>query len=141
MFNFQIKTYREGLTPSKPHFFILSRGLNTGKPLDELCPNCFLVETDSEESRNFHYWLCYALWQTDHFKPHLIGSVIPFIHISTLRNCLEVAKSKALKDRAAYIKSLALLQDFEKKAKILKQQVELFSQVKKAIFFKILYAE
>ncbi len=138
MFNFQIKTYREGLNPSKPHFYILSRGNNTGKPLETPCTNCFLVETETEEARNFHYWLSYALWQTDYFRPYLIGSVIPFIHTKTMRNILQAATNKALKDRRAYLEGLALIQDFEKKAQILKKQTELIQQVKKAIFYKIL---
>lgn len=138
MFKFKIKTYREGLAFSESHFFILSRGTNAGKPLEKPCANCFLVETDHLEARHFFYWLTYALWQTDFFKPHMVGSVVPFLHIATVRKGLKIARDKVLKDRRAYLKSLALLRDFEKKAEILNKQMELIAQVKKAIFFKIL---
>ncbi|MFC2186867.1 DUF6943 family protein [Fulvivirgaceae bacterium LMO-SS25] len=138
MHTFHIKTYRKGFTSSKPHFFVLSKGLNAGKPLETPCPNCFAIITESEEARNFYFWLSYGLGQAQAFTPHLTGSVIPFIRIGDVRVALLAGQAKALKDRRKYLKSLALLQDFEKKAKILQKQVELVKQVKRAIMFRIL---
>ena len=138
MHTFQIKTYRKDFTSSKPHFFILSKGLNAGKPLETPCPNCFTINTESEEARNFYFWLSYGLWQARAFTPHLTGSVVPFIRLSDARAVLLAGQEKALKDRRKYLKSLALLQDFEKKSKILQKQVELVKQVKRAIMFQIL---
>lgn len=138
MHTFQIKTYREGFTSSKPHFFILSKGLNAGKPLETPCPNCFVVIIETEEGRNFYFWLAYGLWQAQAFKPSLTGSVIPFIRVGDARAVLLRGEERAMKDRSKYLKSLALLQDFEKKSKILQKQVELVKQVKRAIMFQIL---
>ncbi|MEQ9289603.1 MAG: hypothetical protein RIG77_21930 [Cyclobacteriaceae bacterium] len=138
MHTFQIKTYREGFTSTLPHFFILSKGLNAGKPLETPCPNCFAIITESEEARNFYFWLSYGLWQAQAFKPHLTGSVVPFIRIGDAKSVLLAGQEKAMKDRRKYLKSLALLQDFEQKAKILQKQVELVKQVKRAIMFQVL---
>lgn len=60
MYKFHLKTYREGFSSIKPHFFILSKGLNAGKPLDIPCPNSFSVVTETEEERNFFFWLSTA---------------------------------------------------------------------------------
>lgn len=138
MHNFQIKTYKDGLTTVKPHFFMLSRGSNSGKPLEKPCPNCFMIITDTEEVKNFYFWLAYGLWQAQGFYPHLIGSAIPFLRIGDAKAVLLAGASKALKDRTKYLKSLALLQEFEKKSKVLEKQVELVKQVKRAIMFRIL---
>lgn len=138
MHTFQIKTYRESFQSAHPHFFILSKGLNAGKPMDTPCPNSFAIVTPSAEARNFYYWLAYGLWSAQAFTPHLTGSVIPFIRIGDARAVLEAGQLKALKDRSKYLKSLALLQDFEQKSKILEKQIHLVKQVKRAIMYQIL---
>lgn len=138
MHTFQIKTYRNGTSISKPHFFILSKGKNAGKPLEIPCPNCFVLVTDSEESRNFYFWLAFGLWQSLGFTPYLTGSAIPFLRIGDLKIVLLAGQQKAMKDRRKYLKSLALLQDFDQKSKILEKQTELIKQIKKAIMFQIL---
>lgn len=48
MKTFRIKTHRASLTYSEPHFFILNKGLNSGKPLNNPCPNCFVCITTDE---------------------------------------------------------------------------------------------
>jgi len=138
MHNFQMKTYRDGLTTTKPHFFMLSKGNNSGRPLEKPCPNCFMIITDTEEERSFYFWLAYGLWQAQGFYPHLIGSAISFLRIGDAKAVLSAGAEKALKDRNKYLKSLALLQDFEKKSKVLEKQVELVKQIKRAIMFRVL---
>lgn len=138
MYTFHMKTYRDGLTTTKPHFFILSRGNNAGKPLEKPCANSFMIITDTEEGKNFYFWLAYGLWQAQGFYPHLIGSAIPFLRIGDAKAVLLAGASKALKDRTKYLKSLALLQDFDKKSKVLEKQLKLIKQVKRAIMFRIL---
>lgn len=138
MHNFQIKTYSETQAIPAPHFFILSRGRNAGKPLEASCPNCFVVLTQTEEAKNFYYWLVYGLWQAQAFHPLQLGFVIPLLRIGDTKRLLLDSRERVMRKRAEYLKSLALLQDFEKKAKVLAKQQELINQVKKAIMFKVL---
>jgi len=58
----KIKTYSKGQSISKHHFFILSKGLNAGKPLTEPCPNCFVFHAENEQEKDFYYWLVFCLW-------------------------------------------------------------------------------
>lgn len=90
MLNFEIKTHRVGITYEKPHFFILNKGLNSGKPLQEPCPNCYVITTQSEEDKNTLFHLTMMLQIAGFYKPFLKGSVIPFI---TINDCLNVLKS------------------------------------------------
>ena len=80
----RITCYSAGQQLPGIHFFILSKGLNAGKPLDAACPNCFVFSCKSEEDRDKYFWICYGLWQSNHFRVHLVGSVIPFLRKSEL---------------------------------------------------------
>ena len=78
---FQLKTYRPGMKEEKNAFFILNKGLNSGKPLKEPCPNCFVCTCNNSEDKEKLHWLVFALWQSKEVKPLLIGSVIPYVRI------------------------------------------------------------
>lgn len=83
MSNLKIKTYN-GSEYGSHTFFILSRGNNSGKPLNEPCPNCFVCECSSADEKEKAYWLFYALWQGKKCEELLVGSVIPFIRKNDL---------------------------------------------------------
>jgi hypothetical protein len=69
MSNFGIKTHSVGRTYTKQHFFILNKGLNSGKPLEHPCPNCFVITSQTEEDKNTVFYLCYSLYLGRYFKP------------------------------------------------------------------------
>lgn len=123
----KIKTYK-GKLIQQPHFFILNKGMNTGSPNFKPYANCFVLLTETDEERSFYYWLCFALWQTGKFKPYLVGSVIPFIHISNIKTILADATVKANRKPKQYQKSLTLLMDIDRKNEILTGQLKVISQ-------------
>ena len=91
MRNFEIKTHQMGRTYSRPHFFILNKGLNSGKPLEQPCPNCFVITTQSSTSRESLFYLCLSLKIGMYFGYYLKGSVIPFICISDAKSVIKTA--------------------------------------------------
>ena len=91
MSTFQIKTHQPGRTYAKPHFFILNKGLNSGKPLDKPCPNCFVITTTTRAERESLYYLCLSLKVGLFFAYYLKGSVIPFIGISDAKKVINTA--------------------------------------------------
>ncbi|MEQ8472550.1 MAG: hypothetical protein RIC35_15270 [Marinoscillum sp.] len=93
MFKYRVNTFSAQELPKGPHFFVLSKGLNAGKPMDKPCANCYLVCTEFEENRHLFYWLCFALWKSGYFKKHLVGSVIPFLRVNDLRTGLQIIGS------------------------------------------------
>ncbi|AQS94023.1 hypothetical protein [Polaribacter sp. BM10] len=97
MSTFEIKTHQIGRTYSNPHFFILNKGLNSGKPLEKPCPNCFVITTSSPELKNTLFHLTMMLQIGGLYAVYLKGSVIPFITIDdcrkTLKNGLEANSS------------------------------------------------
>ncbi|HNJ17908.1 MAG TPA: hypothetical protein PKN57_12040, partial [Saprospiraceae bacterium] len=68
MAKFSLKTYSPKAQINEPHFYILCKGNNSGKPLTEPCPNCFVLTAKSEEDKQFFYSLCFGLWKAKSFE-------------------------------------------------------------------------
>ena len=106
MENFIIKSYNVNHICEASKFYILCKGLNSGKPLSEPCPNCFIVICTSEEQKQQLYWICFCFWKLKRFQPHLIGSVIPFLRIKDFRNMLQnylLSVSNKKSDKIKYL--------------------------------------
>lgn len=127
-----------GKNYNHPHFFILSKGNNSGKPLEAPCPNCFVCICTSVDEKQKLYWVFYGLWQGMFFHPFITGSVIPFIRLSDLINVAVLALSKieALPDK--YAKNLIILQSLDKHANLIHQQIAIIKQAKKALMYEVL---
>ncbi|MHB1147412.1 MAG: DUF6943 family protein [Lutibacter sp.] len=91
MSTFEIRTHQIGRTYSGPHFFILNKGLNSGKPMIGPCPNCFVITTNSDEVRESLFYLCLSLKNGRYFSNYLKGSVIPFICITDTKKIIHNA--------------------------------------------------
>lgn len=86
MLNYKLYTHQRGNYYECPHFFILSRGKNAGRPQYEGIPNAFVVVTREGEDLEQLYWIVYALWKAKRFEFIQLGSVIPFIKVGEVRN-------------------------------------------------------
>jgi hypothetical protein len=114
-FNFSFKTHRPGIEYSGVHFFVLNKGLNSGKPLEEPCPNCYVCECATIQDKESLYWICFALWQSSQFKQHLIGSVILIIRKKDMFNLVRDAFVKAQSKPELFEKALVLLKTVDEK--------------------------
>ena len=131
MSNFEIKTHNVGRTYTKPHFFILNKGLNSGKPMEQPCPNCFVITTNSEVSRESLYYLCLSLKIGKFFGYYLKGSVIPFICISDAKNVINTALQNYQEQQwQIKVEKLKKINAFEAN---LKQQLSTIAQLKIAL--------
>jgi hypothetical protein len=113
--SFSIKTHRPGKEYSGVHFFNLNKGLNSGKPLNEACPNCYVCECSNEEDKEALYWICFALWQSYQFRHHLIGSVILYIRKKDMFKLVHDTFQKAQAKNELFQKSLILLKTVNEK--------------------------
>ena len=95
MCTFLLKSYSPKQEILNPHFFILNKGNNSGKPLLSPCPNCFVIQFQCPEEKEQVYWLLYSLWQSNAFYPFLRGSVIPFIVLRDIKSCIQENLDKA----------------------------------------------
>lgn len=138
MKTFRIKTHRLNLNYSEPHFFILNKGLNSGKPLNEPCPNCFVCITTNETDKDFMYWLCFGLWKSKSFHYYLKGSVIPFITIGDIKKHLRDSENIASKHPQLFHQLIHHLKLLEVNEEKLKLSLKMIDTAKKAIFYKLM---
>tara|TARA_R110002072_G_C7885114_1_gene528329 strand:- start:777 stop:1259 length:483 start_codon:yes stop_codon:yes gene_type:complete len=132
MSTFELKTHRTGKTYSKPHFFILNKGLNSGKPLSNPCPNCFVVETATEKEKNTLFHLSMMLQIGGFYAYYLKGSVIPFISIDDCRNTLKNSLKHNKNSGFELQKQINLVSVISKKEKELQNVIDKMSVLKVA---------
>jgi hypothetical protein len=136
MSTFNIKSHRSGVVYSIPHFFILNKGNNSGKPLSAPCPNCFVIQFQGEEEKEQIYWLLYSLWQSKAFYPFLRGSVIPFVVLRDVKSCLLDGLNKVDENPVQFEKAVAALRSLEAMEKQYKQKLLLITNAKRMLFYK-----
>ena len=136
MSSFIVKSHRPGVVYSMPHFFILNKGNNSGKPLSVPCPNCFVIQFQCEEEKEQIYWLSYSLWQSKAFYPLLRGSVIPFVVLRDVKSCLLDGLNRVDENPAQFEKAVVALRSLEAMEKQYKQNLVLIANAKCMLFYK-----
>ncbi len=114
---FEMKTHQIGRTYSNPHFFILNKGLNSGKPLSNPCPNCFVIITKTEADKNTLFHLSMMLQIGGFYAYYLKGSVIPFISVDDCKKTLKngIKSSHIVSDQMQkHIKAVEVISKKEK---------------------------
>ncbi len=122
-----IKTHRPTTTYKKPHFFILNKGMNSGKPLKAPCPNCFVCLFENPDKADQEYWIAYALWKSRQLEMFLRGSVIPFITIGEYRKHFLESIKAAERDERQLVKlihTFKLLEIQEQKIHVSLRMIE-----------------
>ena len=131
MSNFEIKTHTSGRTYNAPHFFILSKGLNSGRPMNQPCPNCFVITTNSQQTRESLFYLCLSLKTGHYLSYYLKGSVIPFIGISDAKKVInEALQNNQEQQWQIKVEKLKKINAFEEN---LQQQLATIKQLKIAL--------
>ena len=138
MCTFILKSYSLKSEIKKPHFFILNKGNNSGKPLSAPCPNCFVIQFQNEIEKEQVYWLMYSLWQSNAFYSFLRGSVIPFVVLRDVKSCLSAALNKVDENPAQFEKTVAALCSLEAMENQFRQNLKLVQDAKRMLFYKYL---
>jgi hypothetical protein len=138
MESFTVKTASQNEKNDNPYFYVLNKGLNSGKPLSSLCPNCFKVEAKNEETKEALYWLSFSLWKVNAFHPFLVGSVIPFIRIRDYKQLL-IEKIEIVNcNPVAFTQTVNQLRFIEQKEKQFKENLKLIQEFKNALVYNYL---
>ena len=135
MSTFELKTHQVGRTYSNPHFFILNKGLNSGKPLTNPCPNCFVVTTSTEEEKNTLFHISMMLQIGGFYAYYLKGSVIPFISIDDCRKTLKNSYTSLFYNEIQLQKHINIVSAISKK------EAELHNIISKMADLKISYIQ
>ena len=120
--------------PVKPFsFYVLSKGLNSGKPLQNPCPNCFAVTCSNQEEQDFYYTLCFALWKSKSFEVYLTGSVIVFLRINDFKKILQQQEARLKDCNGEFLKTVTRVKLLEVTEANIRQQLHLLAQMKIAL--------
>lgn len=128
MKNFQIKTHQVGRTYQKPHFFILNKGLNSGKPFTAPVRNSFVVSKETIEQKEALFHLSYMLLEAKCYRFYLKGSVIPFIYIADVKNLL--IKNSRYFGQEDFQTKLKALKKVEKLEEVQAQKLKAIKELK-----------
>jgi hypothetical protein len=136
MLNFIIKTHRVGTVYTKPHLFILNKGMNSGKPQKEPFTNSFVIILQNQEDLESLFFIAYSLWQTKFWHPFLVGSVIPFLRLPDFKNEFIPKARLMMSEHNEHIKNVAALKLLEQKEKQFHQNINLINDLRKVILYR-----
>ena len=102
-----IKTHQPGAHYAKPHFFVLSKGLNSGKPSNEAFTNSFVLIFQTEAQKEDIFWIAMSLWKSKFWMPFLRGSVIPFLSLYEFKSNAFNARTRATQKKHSSTKAAA----------------------------------
>ena len=111
--NFIVKTHKKDTIYNKPHFFVLNKGMNSGKPQNEPFTNSFVVIFDNQEDLENIYFVAYSLWKAKFWHQFLIGSVIPFLRLFDFKKEFSSRVKTMLEEFENHQKNIAALKLLE----------------------------
>lgn len=82
--------------------------------------------------------MIFCLWQSKTFYQYLRGSVIPFIILRDLKNCIQSALDKSDRNPEQFQKTVLALRSLEEMEKKFKQNLKLVQDAKRMLFYKYL---
>jgi hypothetical protein len=136
MLNFIIKTHRVGTIYTKPHLFVLNKGMNSGKPQKEPFTNSFVIIFQNEEDCESVFFIAYSLWQTKFWHPFLVGSVIPFLRLPDFKNEFIPKASLMMAEHEEHKKNVAALKLLEQKEKQFQENINLINDMRRVILYR-----
>lgn len=138
MLKAKIKTHKLGAQYTQPHFFILNKGNNSGKPLPEYCSNCFVFLADDLNDKEFHFFIFQGLWQLKFFHPYITGSVIPFIRLDDLIDIVEETLNAVNTGERMFEDIQKVLLQIEESKSRLQTKLNYLMTIRKSIFYRYL---
>jgi hypothetical protein len=136
MQNFIIKTHQKNTIYSKPHLFILNKGLNSGKPQKEPFTNRFVLLFQTEEDCENLYFVAFSLWKTKFWHQFLIGSVIPFLRLSDFKKEFFVRSKVMMQEHEEHVKHIAALKVLEQQEKQFHENINLINDMRRVILYR-----
>jgi hypothetical protein len=136
MQNFIIKTHQKNTIYSKPHLFILNKGLNSGKPQKEPFTNSFVLLFQTEEDCENLYFVAFSLWKTKFWHQFLIGSVIPFLRLSDFKKEFFVRSKVMMQEHEEHVKHIAALKVLEQQEKQFHENINLINDMRRVILYR-----
>lgn len=131
-----LKTHKPGAHYDKPHFFILSKGLNSGKPDHEPFTNSFVLVFQTEEQKEGVFWIAMSLWKSKFWYPFLKGSVIPFITLYDFKKEFNPRATRMMREHEQHLKNIQALKLLQEQENHHNKNIHLINELKNAIMMR-----
>lgn len=139
MLKSKIKTHKSGTMYNQPHFFILNKGLNSGKPFRHYVVNSFVFLADDNNERDFYYFMLLGIWELRLLRPYLKGSVIEYVRLGDVIDVLEETLNSVNTGNRSFSDVQKSLVQIELLQSNLQMQLAHLMQLRKSLFHKYLY--
>lgn len=134
----KIKTHKSGKMYNQPHFFILNKGLNSGKPFRHYVCNSFVFLADNNDERDFYYFTLLGIWELRLLRPYLKGSVIEYVRLGDVIDVLDETLNAVNTGNRSFTDVQNSLAQIEALQSNLQLQLSQLMQLRKALFHKYL---
>ena len=131
-----IKTHQLGAHYAKPHFFVLSKGLNSGKPDNQPFTNSFVLVFQTEEQKENIFYVALSLWKTKFWHPYLKGSVIPFIALYDFKKEFNPKATRMMREHEQHLKHIQALKLLQEQENHHNKNLHLINELKNAIMMR-----
>lgn len=138
MLKSKIKTHKSGTIYKQPHFFILNKGLNSGKPFRHYVCNSFVFLADDKDERDFYYFMLLGIWELRLLRPHLKGSVIEYVRLGDVVDVIDETLNTVNTGNRSFADVQNSLAQIEALQSNLQLQLSQLMQLRKALFHKYL---
>lgn len=138
MLKSKIKTHKSGKTYNQPHFFILNKGLNSGKPFKHYVCNSFVFLADDKNERDFYYFMLQGIWELRLLRPYLKGTAIEFVRLGDVIDVLEQVLNSVNSGSRSFYDVQNSLAQIEALQTNLQTQLTCLMQLRKSLFHKYL---
>lgn len=128
-----IYTHKAGRAYMGPHFFILSKGKNSGRPSYTPNVNSFVVQF--EDWSRFHeiFWFAYSLWKRHFWRTYQVGSVILFLRLFEFKKEFRKQVDRLQTVTKPYGAQLKTLVSLEKKEQACRKQLDAISDARSIV--------
>lgn len=136
MLKSKIKTHKSGRAYQQPHFFILNKGLNSGKPFKHYVCNSFVFLADDQEERDFYYFMLLGLWELRLFRPYLKGTAVEYIRLGDIIDLMDETLNTVNVGERSFVGVQKSLAQIEATRSVLHKQLQYLMELRKSLFYK-----
>jgi hypothetical protein len=126
-----IKAHKTGVLYGNPHYFVLNKGLNSGKPQKEPFANSFVIIFQNELDCENHFYVAYSLWISKFWRQFLVGNAILFLRLEYFKIEFPIQAERIMQEFAEYEKKVAAIKLAKLREEQYHKNIALINEAKK----------
>jgi hypothetical protein len=104
-----IKAHKTGVLYGNPHYFVLNKGLNSGKPQKESFANSFVIIFQNALDCENHFHVGYRLWISKFWRQYLVGDANLFLKLEYFNIEFPIQAKRIMEEFAVHEKKVSAI--------------------------------